>query len=223
MKKGISIWAFEGTDLRENLKLAASLGFDGVELSFGPEGPVSPATTKEEAAEIVAFAKELGLTFYSMASGQYWEHSITSDDEIAREKAKNVIRDHLRVASYFGCETFLVVPGWVKVNFISGLPMVDYETAYNRALSALKELAPLAEGYGVTIAIENVSNMLLVSPVEMREFVDKVGSPYAACYFDVGNILYNGCPDHWIRTLGSRIKKIHFKDYANSVRTVKKD
>jgi hexulose-6-phosphate isomerase len=32
-------------------------------------------------------------------------------------------------------------------------------------------------------------------------------------YFDVGNVLYAGYPEHWIRILNKRIKKVHFKDY----------
>ena len=29
----------------------------------------------------------------------------------------------------------------------------------------------------------------------------------------IGNTLANGYPEHWIRALGKRVKKVHFKDY----------
>ena len=29
----------------------------------------------------------------------------------------------------------------------------------------------------------------------------------------MGNVLYIGHPEHWIKVLGNRIKKVHFKDY----------
>ncbi len=225
MKKGISVWAFSEPDLKKNMKRAAELGFDGIELALDESGTVSPETTPEQAAELVAYAKELGLEFYSMATGLYWDYSITSDDAAEREKAKQIIKDHLRVASYFGCETILVVPGAVKVNFIEGRAPVDYSTAYDRAFETIKELVPVAEQYNVRMALENVGNMFLLSPVETRDFIDKIGSPYVTAYCDVGNVLCLGCPEHWIRGVGKRIDKVHFKDYfmVNDVYEVETD
>ena len=214
MKKGISIWAFSETDLKKNMKQAKDLGFDGIELALEETGTVSPETTKEQAAEIVEYAKEIGLKLYSIATGLYWKYSITDNDATLRNKAIQLAKDHIRIASYFGCETILLVAGAVKVNFAPELGVVDYETAYNRALAAVKELSAVAEEYNVKIAVENVGNQLLISPVEMRDFIDKINSPYVVSYFDVGNVLYTGCPEHWIKALGNRIDKIHFKDYA---------
>ena len=70
-----------------------------------------------------------------------------------------------------------------------------------------------AEEYKVNIGLENVWNKFLLSPMEMRDFIDKIGSDYVGSYLDIGNTLANGYPEHWIRTLGNRIKKVHFKDY----------
>ena len=36
-------------------------------------------------------------------------------------------------------------------------------------------------------------------------------------YFDVGNVVFSGYPEQWIKILGNRIKKVHFKDYRRSV------
>ncbi len=81
------------------------------------------------------------------------------------------------------------MPGAVKVNFISGRDVVDYTTAYDRAFETIRQLVPVAEEYNVKIALENVSNMLLLSHVETRDFIDKIASPYLVRYFDVGNAL----------------------------------
>src|SRR5690606_27691514 len=80
-------------------------------------------------------------------------------------------------------------------------------------LEAITGLASHAESAGVSIAIENVWNKFLLSPLEMRSFIDATGSSYVGSYFDVGNVVVNGYPEHWIRILGHRIKKVHFKDY----------
>jgi len=71
----------------------------------------------------------------------------------------------------------------------------------------------VAEKYGVVLGIENVWNKFLLSPIEMRDLIDKVNSSFVGSYFDVGNVLYCGYPEHWINILGKRITKVHFKDY----------
>lgn len=213
MKKGISIWSFAEPDIKKCFKLAKDAGFDGVEVALDENGPVSLASTKEEMLELKAYAESLGLELYSVASGLYWSYNYTSEVEANREKAKNITRKQLEIASWLGCDTILVVPGAVNVVFEPGSEIVEYDVAYERALVALKELAPYAEELKVSIGVENVWNKFLLSPVEMADFIDKVGSDYVGSYFDVGNVLYIGYPEHWIKALGNRIKKVHFKDY----------
>lgn len=213
MKKGISIWSFAETDLKKCLMLAKAAGFDGVELALDEHGPVSLNSTKEDILTIKAMAEEIGMELYSVASGLYWTYNYTSANEKSREKAKAITKKQLDFASWLGCDTILVVPGAVKVAFDPDSEVVEYDVAYERALSALRELAPYAEERKVSIGIENVWNNFLLSPLEMAEFIDKAGSDYVGSYFDVGNVLYSGYPEHWIKILDSRIKKVHFKDY----------
>ena len=213
MKKGISIWSFTEPDIKKCLMLAKDAGFDGVELALDEQGPVNLNSTKEEMLEIKTFAESIGLELYSVASGLYWTYNYTSADEATREKAKAITRKQLEVASWLGCDTILVVPGAVKVAFDPASELVEYDVAYERALAALKELATYAEELKVAIGVENVWNKFLLSPLEMADFIDKVGSDYVGSYFDVGNVLYIGYPEHWIKVLANRIKKVHFKDY----------
>ncbi len=215
MKKGISIWSFAGADIRENLKLARDAGFDGVELALNETGEFSLDSTKEEVLAIKEFGESLGLEFYSVASGLYWTYNYTSANPDNVNKAKAITKKQLEVASWLGCDTILVVPGAVEVAFDRG-EVVEYDVAYERALAALRELAPYAEKLGVAIGIENVWNEFLLSPMEMADFIDKVGSDFVGSYFDVGNVLYIGHPEHWIKILGKRIKKVHFKDYRRA-------
>ena len=213
MKKGISIWSFAEPDIKKCFQLAKDAGYDGVEVALDLEGPVNVNSTKEEMLELKAYAESIGLELYSVASGLYWTYNYTSANAENRAKAKEITKKQLEIASWLGCNTILVVPGAVNVAFEPGSEIVEYDVAYERALEALKELAPVAEGYKVAIGVENVWNKFLVSPMEMADFIDKVGSDYVGSYFDVGNVLYVGYPEHWIKVLGSRIKKVHFKDY----------
>lgn len=213
MKKGISIWSFAGADLKENMLLAKDAGFDGIELALDEKGLVSLESTKEDILKVKAMAEEIGLELYSVASGLYWTYNYTSANEENRKKAKEITKKQLEVASWLGCDTILVVPGAVNVAFEPGSEIVEYDVAYERALEALRELAPYAGELNVSIGVENVWNKFLLSPLEMAAFIDAVGSEYVGAYFDVGNVLYIGYPQHWVKVLGNRIKKVHFKDY----------
>ncbi len=213
MKKGISIWSFTEPDLKKCFELAKDAGFDGVELALDAGGAVTMESTKQDILNIKKMAEEVGIELYSVASGLYWTYNYTSENEENRNKAKEITKKQLEIASWLGCDTILVVPGAVNVAFEQGGEIVEYDVAYERALSALKELAPYAEELKVSIGVENVWNKFLLSPVEMADFIDKVGSDYVGSYFDVGNVLYIGYPEHWIKVLNHRIKKVHFKDY----------
>ena len=215
MKKGISIWSFAETDLRKCMGLAKDAGFDGLELALDEHGPVSMDSGKEDIMKVKSMAEEVGIELYSVACGLYWTYSYTSANEENRNKAKEITKKQLQVAAWLGCDTILVVPGAVEVAFDPG-EVVEYDVAYERALSALRELAPVAESLKVSIGVENVWNRFLLSPMEMADFIDKVGSDYVGSYFDVGNVLFSGYPEHWIKILNKRIKKVHFKDYRRA-------
>lgn len=220
MKKGISVWSFQETELEKIFALAKDAGYDGVELSLDEVGPVSLTSTKEDMEAVKALADKMGIELYSLASGLYWESNYTSNDEAVRRKAIETTKKQLELASYLGMESILVVPGSVHDTIGSSGDVVEYDVAYDRCLAALKELAPVAEKYQVELCIENVWNKFLLSPLEMRDLLDKVGSDYVGSYFDVGNVLYCGFPEHWIKILGKRIKKVHFKDYRRAVGTL---
>jgi L-ribulose-5-phosphate 3-epimerase len=198
------------------MKLAKDAGFDGIELTLDAAGDLNPDTTDAHLQELKAAAQEIGIALPSVASSLYWTYSFTSDDPAERKKAHDAALTELRFAKALGADTVLVVPGSVGVEFVPDRPIVPYDTAYDRALDEMKKLAPAAEEARVAIGVENVWNKLLLSPLELRDFLDKIGSPYVGSYFDVGNVVYAGYPEHWIRILGKRIKKVHFKDFRRN-------
>lgn len=213
MKKGINIWSFPAQSLKESFKMAKDAGFDGVELALFEEGELSLNTTEEELLAIKKSAEECGIELYSVASELLWYYWLNDTDETLREKGKAIVRKQIDCAKALGCDSILVVPGVVGADWAIPGKTMDYELTYERSLDALKELSKYAEEKGVCIAVENVGNKFLLSPMEMRDFVDAVGSDYVQAYFDVGNCLMEGYPEHWIHTLGKRIKQVHFKDY----------
>ena len=220
MKKSINIWSFVGKTNREAMKLAKDAGFAGIELALGTEGEITMTSTDEQLLGIKAYAEELGIAIPSISSGLCWADSLTADDPAQRQRAHDMIVRQLYCAKMLDAETILIIPGSVSVEFVPEWPVVPYDVVYDRALEAVKKLAPIAESYGVEIGLENVWNKFLLSPLEMRNFIDAVGSDWVGAYFDVGNVVYSGYPEHWIRILGKRIKKVHFKDYRRNPGTL---
>lgn len=214
MKKGINIWSFrEGTPIMECVRTAKDAGFEGIELSLNESGELGLQTTEKEVRQLRESILEAGLEISGLATGLYWSYSMTSESAANRSKARDICRKQLELAAILGADTILVIPGAVGVDFIPGSEVVDYDKAYDRALEAVSKLAADAEKIGVSIGIENVWNKFLLSPLEMRNFIDAAGSAYVGAYFDAGNVVHSGYPEQWVRILGERIKKVHFKDY----------
>ena len=214
MKKGISIWSFPAGTLKESFLLAKDAGFEGVEVALDEAaGEITLTSTEQELLEVKKQAEDAGIQLYSVASGLYWSYWLNSDDAAERQKAQDIVKKQLETAAALGCESILVIPGTVNAEFAAPGRVIDYETTYRRSLEALLQLKDYAEACKVEIALENVWNKFLLSPMEMRDFIDKIGSPYVGSYLDIGNVLANGFPEHWITTLAHRIKKVHFKDY----------
>jgi len=218
MKKGISQWSFPSNyKLNECFKVAKDAGFDGIEVVLDETGEITLKSTEDDIKKFVELSKSVGIEISSLATGLFWNYSLSSDEKKIREKAKDIIEKMIEVASWLNVDTILVVPGAVDVFFNPKIPVVSYDKVYERVYESLKELIPVAEKFKVNIGIENVWNKFLLSPIEMRNFVDSFDSDYIGVYFDVGNILAYGYPEHWISILGKRIKKVHLKDFKKSI------
>ena len=200
MKKGICLGSVPGGTIREKFELAKDAGFQGVE-------PGAALVQDEKSrAELKDAAAATGLEIPSIMGGKHWQCPLSSPSEETRKECMEDVEATIRLAKTVGADTVLLVPGVVTDD-------VTYEEAYARSSAAIKKLAKTAEEHQVYIAVENVWNKFLLSPMEFCKFVDDIESPYVQAYFDVGNILLYGYPQHWIRSLGKRIKKVHVKDF----------
>ena len=214
MKIGICASSFpQGMGPLEMLAAAKSAGFDGIEPSFKDEGPVSLKASRDDMLRFRQAADKAGLEIPSVGGGLYWATPFTSDDPDVRSRALEIGKAHLRAAQVLGADTVLIVPAVVHAFFIENCPVVRYDRAYERAISAMKELASLAEDLGVHIGVENVWNKFLMTPLEMARFIDEVGSSHVGCYLDVGNVIPFGFPQDWVAVIGKRIRKVHVKDF----------
>ncbi|MCL5031842.1 MAG: sugar phosphate isomerase/epimerase [Thermotogae bacterium] len=214
MKKGINCWTFPANyTVKECIENAKKAGYDGIEINM-EESKASPSlrpdSTKAEIEEILKITQSNDIPISSVATGLHWKYPLTDDDKDVRDKGIKIVEKMINAAKILHTDAILVVPGVVNER-------VSYSKAYKRSQDALKALAKKAEEAKVYIGIENVWNKFLLSPLEMKRFIDEIGSAYVRFYFDIGNVLAFSYPEHWIEVLGDYIVRVHVKDFDTSI------
>ncbi|MCD6221709.1 sugar phosphate isomerase/epimerase [bacterium] len=214
MKKSVNIGVIGDMSFEEGLKIIKDAGFEAVELNLN--GVLSMDSSEEEIEKVKEKVNKVGLEVASLLAGGFWQFPLTSDNEEKRKMGEKLLLKSIEVCKYLETDAVLVVPGVVGP-LGSGDERVRYDIAYRRSQESIKKAVELAEKNKVYICVENVWNKFLLSPLEMKNFVEEIGSEYVGVYFDVGNILIIGYPEDWIRILGKKIKRIHLKDFKLSV------
>jgi L-ribulose-5-phosphate 3-epimerase len=182
-------------------ELARTAGFEQVECVT--------CTDPKEAEEIRRASQVARLPIHSVMNQAHWKFPLSSaDPRVAAESMKGM-ETSLENASLWGANAVLLVPAVVDAS-------TSYRDAWTRSQRQIRKLLPLAQRLRVAIAVENVWNKFLLSPLEFARYVDEFQSPWVRAYFDVGNIVLYGYPQDWIRTLGPRILKLHLKDFKLS-------
>lgn len=210
MKIGVNAGLIPGVGSLRALAIAKEAGCDGLELNIAEAGELSLESTPQDIAAIAAEARRIGIEIPSVHCGLHWKYTLTDNDAEVRARGLSTLDRSLEIGAELGAKVLLVVPGVVN-------PQVSYADAFRRALDGIQRLAKKADGTGVRIGVENVWNKFLLSPLEMRRFIDEINSPWVGAYFDVGNILAYGFPQHWIEVLAEKIFAVHFKDYRTDV------
>jgi len=183
----------------DRFRMAVDAGFAGIEMQTMADAAQAEDVRKASAAS--------GLRVHSVMNMDHWKFPLSSADPAVVDKSIAGMETSLRNAKLWGAETVLLVPGVVNAE-------TSYRDAWTRSQKVIRErLLPLASDLKVVIAVEEVWNKFLLSPIEFARYVDEMGSPWIKAYFDVGNVVFYGYPQDWIRTLGARIAKVHLKDF----------
>ena len=201
LKKGI-MWGTLGVkgSVLEKMKAAKAAGYDGAEMD-----------SHMDQDEVMRARDAAGLEIPSVCGVHHWSKPLTHPDPKVRQEGLEALQQTLRDAKRYGATSILLVPGVVNKE-------VSYPEAYARSQAEIKKAVPLAEELGVKIAIENVWNQFLLSPLEAARYVDEFKSPAVGWHFDAGNIINYGWPEQWVRVLGKRIQKIHVKEFSRKRR-----
>ena len=185
----------------DRFKLVRDSGFEVVQALTEPD------QRKADAMKQAADGAKIRID--SVMNVDHWRYPLSSSDPTVVEKSLSGMRTSLQNAKLWGSDTVLLVPAVVN-------PQTSYRDAWTRSQAQIRKLIPLAEELKVVIAIEEVWNRFLLSPLEMAQYIDEFRSAWIQAWFDVGNVVLYGYPQDWIRTLGKRIVKVHLKDFKRS-------
>ncbi len=188
----------------ERFELARDCGFAGVEID-------SPLEI--DRAAVVAAAKSTGVVVHGVIDSQHWQERFSDPREEIRAKAVATLRGAIADAKTYGASTVLVVPGAVR-----DPEKENFQQVWDRSRAEIARCVPDAKAAGVRIGIEVVWNEFLKTPEDLMRYVDEFEDPTVGAYFDCSNMIKYGVPPaDWIRRLGSRMIKVDFKGYSNTL------
>jgi hexulose-6-phosphate isomerase len=202
LKKGFMMGTItnDKRSVLEKFKIIKDAGFDGVE-----------PNSAMDRDEVLKARDATGLQIASVCDSVHWAKTLTDPNPSVRAVGVEGLKTALQDAQKYGASSVLLVPGTVNKH-------VSYEDAYKRSQEEIRKAIPTAEQCGVKIAIENVWNDFLLSPLEAARYVDEFNSPWVGWHFDIGNVIAYGYPEQWIQVLGKRIQKLHIKEYSRKKR-----
>lgn len=189
----------KGTVMEKFVAVKAA-GFEGIE----------PMSHMSQSEVLDAFAAT-GLKPASVCCNTHWNKPLSDPDAAVRKEGLDGLIQALKDAKAYGASSVLLVPAVVNKK-------TSWNDAWTRSQAEIRKAIPVAKDLGVKIAIENVWNQFILTPVEAARFVDELGGDPVGWHFDVGNSVTYGFPEQWVRILGKRIVKLHIKEYSRAKR-----
>ena len=186
--------------LEESFKMCVDIGFPSLE--------ARTVDDMGQAQKILAAAQSAGLRIHSVMNQAHWPTPLSSPDPAEVDASVAGMEASLEQAKLYGADTVLLVPAVVRDD-------TTYEQAWERSQAVIRQrILPVAEKHGVVVAIEEVWNKFLLTARDFCQYIDELNHPLVKAYFDVGNVVHYGVPQHWIRQIGPRLAKVHLKDYT---------
>ncbi len=212
MEIGVTQIILGDMSLEDTLMLCSDAGYETVELTFTATGKdLNVDMSDEELAGVSKRCADAGVTIAAVLGHYADRGNLLSRVAAEREACCRCLARALEIAGTLGAEAVLLHPGQLTA---AG----TYGQAWDDLTGALRDLAPVAAQHRAAIALENVWNKFMLSSREAGQLVDEVASDWVGIYLDTANMMAYGFAEHWIRDLGSRIKKVHLKDFVRRER-----
>jgi L-ribulose-5-phosphate 3-epimerase len=190
---GLSLGIYEkalplGVGWSERLAMAASVGFDFVEMSVdSTEQRLSrldwSAARRREIRHIMESADVPILTMCLSAHRCY---PLGSSSPPVRDRALYIMREAIRLAADLGIR-MIQVAGYDAYNEPSD------KASQQRYVDGLRQAAIWASERAVLLGLENQEIGYVTSPTTALEVIREINTPYFQLYMDIGNLIVNGC------------------------------
>jgi hexulose-6-phosphate isomerase len=193
--------AFPHASWREELPLAARLGFDTLEWIFeAPRAWENPLATVEGRRQIRRASRDSGVAVASVCGDYFMKHQLSGGDEASRSAAACVLMRTIRWAAEIGA-TRILLPLLEEA-------ALDTEEKREQILHTIGSCLPAAERFGIVLGLE----MEVPAPTYGR-IVSTFGHALVRVYYDTGNSTAQGIDiGHDIRPLLPRLEAVHIKD-----------
>ena len=152
----------------ECFKQAKAAGFDAMELAVGYDFPLDISTDDARRMRDAADAAKIQIATIWVSEPLH-ANPLNAPDPAVRARGVEAIRTVIRIATEMNCQALLLY----AVRLGNG-PRFQYgsQETWDRYSAELRKLIPDAEQAKVWLNPENVWNKFLLSPLEMRAFVD---------------------------------------------------
>jgi sugar phosphate isomerase/epimerase len=196
-KIGACDWSIGRRGQPEAMELAAQIGLEGVQVSFGPPGEKFDLRSEEVRRQYVQAASRHRVDIASLAMGVLNSVPYASDPG-----TEQWVLDSIPVMAKLDVKVILLA-------FFGKGDIKGRRDLQDEVIRRLKRAAPKAEDAGVVLGIESLMNV-----DEHLRILDAVDSPSVQVYYDVANMERQGYDIYQeIRQLGSeRICEIHCKE-----------
>jgi len=196
-KLGICDWDLKASGRPNSFAVAKELGFEGVQVSYQPEGPDS-LSVKANRPKFLEAAKAAGVGIASLAIGILNGRPLATAPETV-----GWLEDCLDAMVDLNVDRVLVP-------FFGKADMNEYKDHQPIVVEKLKYLSPIAANKKKILAVESY-----LSAADNLKLLDAVSSDTVKIYYDVRNSLNKGYDIYReIEDLGKRklICEIHFKE-----------
>ena len=134
------------------MKKLKELGFDGIEGS-------APGM---DVGGIRKACEEVGLPMHGVVYNKHWNKRLSSPDKAVRDEGRTGLEAAIRESKAVGGSSVLLVPGAVRG------PNETHEQVWERSITEIRKVIPLASKLGIHVLIETVWNGFCYKPEQFR-------------------------------------------------------
>ena len=209
MKLGLinSAWAQAGRDTAFGIAMTKEIGFDAIDIFADPLD-----LDDAERAGIKADCDRVGLPIVSVACVAL---GLIDFNPSVRRFQEGRVRAYLDMAAGFGAKNLLLVLG----EYVWQREVIPPSEQWGYGVSAVRDLARVAKGLGLEIALEMepFALSLLNDVPKMAAFLHDVGEPVVKANVDISHMALARQGPETLEMLRGKIAHIHISDCDGKV------